>query len=91
MMIPMTLEIFLPCYFGNELSVASTKLSTALFHSNWMNCKKDLRQSVKICMENTKKQLKISAFGVFEVNLASFSRICNSAYSLLAILKRVNN
>jgi odorant receptor len=90
-MIPMTLEIFLPCYFGNELSVASSKLSTALFHSDWINGNKHFRKNVKIFMENTKKEIKISAFGVFEVNLATFSRICNSAYSLFAILKRVNN
>jgi hypothetical protein len=91
LMIPMILEIFLPCYFGNELSIASSKLSTALFHSDWTNCDKKLRQSMKIFIENTKKEMKVSAFGVFEVNLASFSRILNSAYSLFAILKRVNN
>ena len=91
LMIPMTLEIFLPCYFGNELSIASSKLSVALFHSNWIVGDKNLRNSVKFFMENTKKNMKLSAFGVFEVNLATFSRICNSAYSLFAILKRVSN
>lgn len=86
----MTLEIFLPCYFGNELSIASSKLSTALFHSNWISGDEKLKNIVKIFMENTKKETKLSAFRVFEVNLATFSRICNSAYSLFAILERVN-
>jgi odorant receptor len=87
-MIPMTLEIFLPCYFGNELSVASSKLSEALFHSNWYKGNHKVAKAVKIFIENTKKDMKISAFGVFEVNLANFSKIINSAYSLFSVLKK---
>jgi odorant receptor len=89
-MVPMTLEIFLPCYFGNELSLASSKLSTSLFHSNWFSVDAKLKAVVKIVMENS-KVLKISAFGVFEANLLTFARIVNSAYSLFAILKRLNS
>jgi odorant receptor len=89
--IPMTLEIFLPCYFGNELSMASSKLSNAFFHSEWMNEDKQFRIISKTFLESLKNEIKISAFRVFEVNLATFTRIGNSAYSLFAILKRVNN
>jgi 7tm Odorant receptor len=90
-LIPVVLEIFLPCFFGNKLTLASSKLSTSLFHSNWIDEDKSFKKIVKIFMENTKKDLKISAFGIFDVNLATFSRIGNAAYSLLAVLKHVNN
>jgi odorant receptor len=90
-MAPMTLEIFLPCFFGNELSFATSKLSTALFHSAWMNQDKSFRTNVKFLMERFKNEMKISAFGVFEANLVTFVRIVNSAYSLLAILKKINS
>ena len=90
-MIPMVLEIFLPCYYGNELSVASSKLSTALFHSNWIQGDKKLKSLVKIFLENSKKDIKISAFGVFDVNLVTFNKIGNSAYSLFAVLKRLQH
>lgn len=89
-MIPVTLEIFLPCYFGNELSVASSKLSTSLFHSDWIKGNKALKKTIIIFMENTKKDIKISTFGFFDINLSTFTRIGNSAYSLFAVLKRVN-
>jgi 7tm Odorant receptor len=89
-LIPVVLEIFLPCYFGNKLTLASSNLSTSLFHSNWIVENESFKKTVKIFMENTKKDLKISAFGIFDVNLASFSRIGNGAYSLLAVLNRVN-
>lgn len=90
-MIPMVLEIFLPCYFGTVMSIASSKLSTSLFHSDWNNGNKLLTKSMKIFIENTKKDLKLSAFGFFNVNLTTFTSIANSAYSLFAVLKRVNN
>lgn len=86
----MVLLIFLPCYFGNELSLASAKLSTALFHSNWVNGEVKMMNSVKIFMENTKKDLKITAYGLFTANLETFTGIANSAYSLFAVLKQVN-
>jgi odorant receptor len=89
-MIPMTLEIFLPCYFGNDLSIASSKLSTALIGSEWFECDEKLRSTAKIFMENTKKEMKIFAFGVFQVNLSTFTTIMNSAYSYYNVLKQVN-
>lgn len=47
-MIPVTLEIFSPCYFGDELSVASTKLSVAFLHSDWMRGnKKEIKSAYR--------------------------------------------
>lgn len=87
----MVLEIFVPCYFGNEVSIASAKLSTAIFQSNWIDGSVKLKKAVSVFMENTKKDLKISAFGLMDANLATFGRIGNSAYSLFAVLQRLNN
>jgi odorant receptor len=89
-MVPMTLEIFLPCYFGNELSFASSKLSTALFHSAWIDESKEMKKMCGIFMENTKKEWKITAFSIFDLNLETFTAIGNLAYSLFAILKKIN-
>lgn len=38
-------------------------------------------------MENFKGAVKISAFGVVHVDLQTFGRIINSAFSLYAVLK----
>lgn len=89
-MVPMVLEIFLPCYFGNELSFASAKLSLGMFHSDWYNSSLKSRKTAIIFMENTKKDLQIPAFRVFDSNLATFTSIGNSAYSLFAVLKQVH-
>lgn len=89
--IPMIFQIFLPCYYGNEVIVASKRLSTSLFHSNWTVRDEKFTKAMKIVMENIKNPIHFSAFGLVAVNLGTFTRICNFAYSLYAVFQRVNH
>jgi hypothetical protein len=89
-MVPMVLEIFLPCYYGSEFAAASSKLSTALFGSEWIESDEKLKTTVKIFMENAKQDAKISAFGFFHVNLVTFRVIVHAAYSYYNVLKTMN-
>ncbi|CAO1308353.1 unnamed protein product [Diamesa tonsa] len=84
------LEIFLPCYYGNNLSFISEKLSTKLFHTNWICESKDFKIAMKLFMENIKKPIKISAMNIFDLNLENFLKICNFAYSLYALFQNIN-
>ena len=42
-------------------------------------------------MENSKKEMKMSAFNMFDLNLTTFKSIVNFAYSLFAVLKKKNS
>lgn len=86
----MTCEILFPCLFGSEIIVASEKLSSSLMHSQWLDQSESFKANVKILMEYMKKPIKLSAVGVFDVNLENFMKICNSAYSLFAVFKKIN-
>lgn len=83
----MVFQVFLPCYFGNELTELSNKLSTQIFHSNWILNNECYKTALKLFMENTKKPLKTEAIGMIAMNFATFTSICNSAYSLSAVFK----
>ena len=85
----MAFEIFLPCYFGNEVYVSHGKLSESIFHSDWTNESKEFKMAMTIFMENIKKPLKISAFGIFHVDLENFMTIMNSSYSLYAVFNNL--
>ena len=84
----MILQIFLPCYYGNEITVASSNLSTSLFKSKWIDADEKFKKAMKIFMENTKRPIEVLAFGLFKVNLGTFTSICNFAYSLYAVFQR---
>lgn len=85
--VPMVFEIFLPCYFGQLLHDAYHKLGTSLYASAWVSANRNFTNSIKVVMENFKGAVKISAFGVVHVDLQTFGRIINSAFSLYAVLK----
>lgn len=87
--VSMVLQVFLPCFYGNEILVASSKISTSLFHhSKWLNGNKHYKAAVKIFLENAKKSIKIQAFSLVSIDFTTFTRICNSAYSLYALFSK---
>lgn len=86
-----SLQTFLPCYFGNKVFLASEKISTSLFHSKWIDEDKQFKSSVKIFLENLKKPIIISALnGFIAIDYDTLTTICNCAYSLYALFKKVN-
>jgi hypothetical protein len=88
-MIPMILMTLLPYYFSTNLTLASEKLSTSLFHSNWLNESPKFKSTMKIVTEMSKRKIAVRSFGAYEVNLEKFLLIMNSAWSMYAVLKNI--
>ncbi|KAG5683124.1 hypothetical protein PVAND_012424 [Polypedilum vanderplanki] len=86
----MLLQIVIPCYYGTLLTLTHDKISLSLFHSDWIFEEVKHQRNVKILIEYSKKTLKFKAFKIFEIDLETFMRILNSAYSLFAVFKRIN-
>lgn len=88
--LPIMLQIFLPCYFGNELTLASENLMTSAIHSKWFRSNQKTKKMLLVLQENVKKPMKISSFGIMSINLSTFNDISQSGYSLFAVLRRLN-
>lgn len=82
--------IFLPSYYGTLIAHSSGKLSETLFHTDWIDENLYYKGIVKIFMEFDKKPVTILSMGVFAINLENFRILCNSAYSLYAVFKRIS-
>lgn len=82
----MLVQILIPCFYGSEISAISYELSEGFFHS--VSRYEDLKftSAMKLFMEKVKRLNKISIFGVYDVNLSTFTIICRSAYSLYALI-----
>lgn len=87
----MILQIFLPCYYGNEIFVNSQELSQNLFYSDWLRASKNYKKSISFVMEIMKKPIKIDAFKFLKINYEIFTSVCNAAYSMYALIDRVSN
>lgn len=81
--------LFIRFYYGNEIISESEKIQKIFFSSEWYKEDKQFRSSAKIFMESTKRAMAISIYGFFKVDLHTFVRICNGAYSLFTVFKRV--
>lgn len=89
-LMPITFAMFCNCYFCNEISFASLELSPAIYNSVWVGKSRKYRKLLIFFMTNASKAMKLSAFGMFNVDLGIFGSILNSAYSLFTLLKSLN-
>lgn len=78
--------IFLPCYYGSEVHFASEKLSSSLFHSEWYTENFGFKKGMIVFMKRVKQPIIITVFDVYDVNLGTFTFVCQSAYSLFAVV-----
>lgn len=91
--LPVTFQIFMPCYFGNELMIASKEVMDSILAVKWFSRAKNekkIKSTLMIFTENLKVSLIISFHGLMNINLITFTNIMHSSYSLLAVLNSVN-
>lgn len=85
-----TCQTFLPCYYGNEVALASDQISTTLFHSNWIKKHKSYKSAVGILLENSKETIRIVAIGIVYIDISTATSIGKSTYSLFALFRKMN-
>lgn len=83
--------VFIPSCYGNKVTELSDQIRISLFHSEWLYETKEYRQMMRIVMECSKNSIKITAVGLFSVNLESFKKMCETTYSLYHIFESFVN
>ncbi|RZB40488.1 7tm 6 domain containing protein [Asbolus verrucosus] len=86
-----SLQVFLYCWFGNEIEVKSAKLPYAVFASDWTSLPPEIKRDLVIFLLRIHRPLKMSAFGLFNLSLETFVKIMRTAWSYFALLRQVNS
>ncbi|XP_055919189.1 odorant receptor 46a [Eupeodes corollae] len=85
-------QVFFICYFANEVTLASNKLSHALYSSNWITWNKINRRLVLLTMLRFRDPIRVKSLNrCYHFDLAAFTSIVNTSYSYFALLKQMNN
>lgn len=79
-------EIFLPCYFGTELMLKNSQLTTAIYSSNWIGFPIYYQKMIIIFMGFTKSPKYLIAGKLFNLTLANFLLVCEHHISVGPIL-----
>ncbi|XP_063925617.1 odorant receptor Or1-like [Zophobas morio] len=85
-----TTQIFLYCWFGNELEVKSSRIPNAVYESNWIYQPPKVKRNIIFFCIRCQRPIKITAIKLFSLSLQTFIAIMRSAYSYFALLSNVN-
>ncbi|RZB40738.1 7tm 6 domain containing protein, partial [Asbolus verrucosus] len=67
-----SVQVFMYCWFGNEIEVKSNKLPYAIFESDWTSLSPEVKRDLIILLLRVQRPLKMSAFGLFYLSLETF-------------------
>lgn len=68
-------DIFMIAYFGNEIEQASSRLTYALFESNWTGQSESFKSCLVILAEVLKRPQRIIVFKLYPLNLTTFTSV----------------
>ncbi|XP_049940399.1 odorant receptor Or2-like [Schistocerca serialis cubense] len=85
----MLTEVFVYCWFGDELITESENVTMAAYTAvtSLQGFPADVRKSLLIVMTRAQRPLRITAGGLFPFCRESFVSIVNMSYSYFAILR----
>ncbi|XP_039309020.1 odorant receptor Or2 isoform X7 [Solenopsis invicta] len=82
-------EIFLYCWFGNEVKIKSCQMIDNIFEMEWMTLDKDRKKSLMIIMTRALVPIQITCSYVIPVNLSSFMGILKMSYSIYNLIQQM--
>ncbi|RZC33204.1 7tm 6 domain containing protein [Asbolus verrucosus] len=68
-------EIFMYCWFGNEVEIKSSKISYAVFECDWINMSQKTKNAMTIFVLRCHRPLKISTLNLFYLSLDTFVKM----------------
>ncbi|XP_051164856.1 odorant receptor 33a-like [Leptopilina boulardi] len=81
------IQLFLFCWFGNELMLCSNNLQSAVYETDWLYFENKTKKSLIIIMIRTGRPILISAGSMVLVNLNSFVIILKTSYTAYNVLQ----
>ncbi|KAL0116276.1 hypothetical protein PUN28_011242 [Cardiocondyla obscurior] len=85
----MLTQIFIYCWYGNEVKLKSTQLLDNIFAMNWVTMNKNLKESLLIIMNRATIPIEFTSAYILSMNLDSFVGLLKTSYSAYNILKQV--
>nr|ALM26215.1 odorant receptor 26 [Athetis dissimilis] len=81
-------ELFLYCYYGNEVTYESERVSQSIYSMEWRRERPAFRRSLVLVMERAKRPLRPAAGLVIPLSLDTFVKIIKSSYTFYAVLRQ---
>ncbi|CAG4965516.1 unnamed protein product [Parnassius apollo] len=87
----MLTEVFILCWFGNQLIIKSLELQNAAFASPWLGTDSTDKLFIIILMERSKRPLQVTAGKIFTLSLDAYTNLINWSYKAFAVMRNMKN
>ncbi|KAL0119581.1 hypothetical protein PUN28_007789 [Cardiocondyla obscurior] len=84
----MLMQIFLYCWYGNEVTLKSTEIGSAIYEMDWSVLPADLMKTLLMIITRSKKPIKITSGNIITLSNESFMKIIKISYSAYNVLQR---
>ncbi|KAJ3657893.1 hypothetical protein Zmor_009669 [Zophobas morio] len=88
--ITILLQMFQYCWFGNEVLLKSSEISTAAFEINFADASVDVKKNLIFFMARTQRPIKIPVFKLTHLSLEIFVKVLRTAWSYFTLLQQVS-
>ncbi|RZC39969.1 7tm 6 domain containing protein, partial [Asbolus verrucosus] len=85
-----SVQVFMYCWFGNQIEVKSSELSYAVFESNWTGLPPAVKKNFIIFVLRVQRPLKMAALNLFYLSLETFVKV-NLKHFLLDTISNFYN
>ncbi|XP_011188666.1 odorant receptor 59a-like [Zeugodacus cucurbitae] len=89
-LLALPLQIFPICYYGTTFQLLFDKLHVEMFASNWVEQTHKFRKHMILFCERSLMSQTAMAGGIVRIHLDTFISTCKAAYSLLAVIMKMN-
>ncbi|XP_020297436.1 odorant receptor Or2-like [Pseudomyrmex gracilis] len=83
----MLTQVFLYCWYGNEVTLKSIKVCNAIYEMNWTTLRVRIMRDLTIIMLRATRPIKMSSGYVVTLTTESFMDILKTSYSAYNLLK----
>ncbi|XP_052851403.1 odorant receptor 33b [Drosophila gunungcola] len=81
----MVLELFPCCYYGTLISIEMSRLTHAIYSSNWLGMERGYCRTLLIFMQLTLAEVQIKAGGMIGIGMNAFFATVRMAYSFFTL------
>ncbi|CAH1367430.1 unnamed protein product [Tenebrio molitor] len=84
-------QIFMYCWFGNEVEIKSNNIPYAAFEADWVNADLGFKKDLLFLIVKSQRPIKVSAMNLFYLNLNTLMTILRSSWSYYVLLRQVDS
>lgn len=81
-LLSMTIQIFIPCYFGSIVTAKSQQLAKCIYSSNWLGQTSEFQSSMRIFVERSLKPIVPKSVGLIIIGLPTFVSVLKNLCTL---------